>query len=240
VNGLIECIERDAFLMAWYRRERLARLQLEPERISSDARQALEYLHERGLEVTFYELHSIVRLPTVLAVGRASRALGSWPAGGRALSANAATDAARAAQRGIGELLGHYTLHACTDRSQQGRQGVTVDAATPLVDLSLHDVSEDRWQILDSSERRSFAELEGLDDASPAAVLAHLVDAFRALAMPVHVRPLSTLETRVSGLSAVRVVVPGLLRPARSRGEVFFGVPRLEGVDLNPLVHPQI
>jgi ribosomal protein S12 methylthiotransferase accessory factor YcaO len=84
LHGSVELLKRDAFMVAWYRRRRLAQVAL-PAQLPPDIAERLAYLDRHGLGLTFFDLRADLPMPMLLAEVRASRRVGSWPAGGAIL-----------------------------------------------------------------------------------------------------------------------------------------------------------
>jgi ribosomal protein S12 methylthiotransferase accessory factor YcaO len=81
INGTVEAITRDAFLVMWYRQRRLRSVRW-PRDLRSDSRERARYLEAAGLKLDLFDLTSDLPLPLVLLRVTAKCPLRGWPAGG--------------------------------------------------------------------------------------------------------------------------------------------------------------
>lgn len=243
-HALLELIERDAFMLTWYLRLPLPELELGDDALSPASREVLAYLGQRGVAVRFFDMSIDFDVPVVLALARAQRAAGRWPAGGAVLSGCAGTSAAGAVERAVGEVLGQYTALACLEAPGAG---AAADASAgmewlPAFERYLKPSEAGAFEFLGRGRRT----LDRSRDMRAESAFHWLLPQFAARKLEVLVRWLEAPELRASGLSGVKVVVPTLVRPARTRLEVNFGSPRFaamaerHGVPnaINPLEHP--
>jgi ribosomal protein S12 methylthiotransferase accessory factor len=244
-RSLLELIEREALMLTWY-----LRLPLPPIDISHstkpELREVYDFLTERGIELSCFDLRVDFDVPAVLLCGRASRDAGQWLAGGFVLSPSAAGSWDDAIGHALHEVLGHYTAFA-----QVAPDGdSSIDPATGEPHL---------WwaNFATYFKPRQDEPLSFLAAGSPGPVpnteplgvdelLAKLHRDLKARDLPVLIRYLAPDAVSESGLIAVRACVPGLVRMTPSTETVNFGEPRFEQIrarwgaapGLNPLPHP--
>lgn len=230
-RALLELIERDAFVLAWYLQLPLPELVLDRD-LNPEAWDMRSYLARHGIELKFFDLRVDFDVPCVLTVARTSQDHGPWRAGGVILSASAGTSWEQATCHGIHEILGHFSVFGIV--SPEGDK--SIDPATgkvrpwwPMFAAYLEPRSDAPLSFLGGGTSTPFAR----DPSEPVPLadrLENLRRQFLSRALPVFVRRLGRRDVEASGLTAVRACVPGLLRMTQSRETVNFGEPRIEGV----------
>ncbi|QHW31009.1 TOMM precursor leader peptide-binding protein [Paenibacillus rhizovicinus] len=257
--GLLEVVERDSFLLAWYARLPLPRLDY---RSSGD--KELFVMIERlravtGYDVQLYNSTMENGIPSIWAVakGGADQALNLVCAAGAHL------DPIRAATSAVHELA--VTITRIEERLRDRRE----EAEAMFRDSSLVQQMEDHallYGLPQSEERLAFL-LDGHrplrtfeESFGPVAMnddltddLKRLLEVFHSLKLDVLVVDQSTSETLRNGLHCVKVLVPGMLpmtfghRFARIHGlDRLLEVPmklgysdhKLSVEELNPYPHP--
>ena len=240
-RSVLELIERDAFVLAWYLRLPLAELDLSKV-ADSELRELIGYLEEAGVTLRFHDLRVDFPVPTVLAVARAERDLGPWKKGGVILSACAGNSWRDAARHAVREVLGHYTVFGIVspdgDKSVEPESGrarpwwaAFAALLAPRADNPLSFLAQGEPLQVEDCGREN---------------LTLLRTELSRRGLSVFVRKLGRADIAESGLIAVRAIIPGLLRLTPTRESVNFGEPRIERVrqrwnaasDLNPLPHP--
>jgi ribosomal protein S12 methylthiotransferase accessory factor len=243
-HALLECIERDAFLLAWYLQLPLRRLQVGPKALTAHGAAMRSFLEARGIEVTFHDMAVDLPVPTVLASAVARQALGTWPRAGRILSGCSALTWPQAIERTLKEILGQFTALCCTEPpGEQDAQGPE-EAWQPLFTRYLHRDVPEHFRFLGAAGTSKVPDGEV---GAGGEALGDLLGLCRARGYPVFVRPLEGPETACSGLTVVKVVVGGFLRPMRSRLEVPLGLQRVDRIAraqqvsgaIHPHDHPQ-
>jgi thiazole/oxazole-forming peptide maturase SagD family component len=226
-RALGECIERDAYLLAYY-------LQLPLQWIvpndlgDGGGALARRFLQSRGISVAFADLGVDLPVPTVLGVATATRVAGGWPVGGRLFSASSGESEAAAIDRATSEILGQYSALSAAE------------PGTPLHALGVDAVSGEQpewWPMfaryLEPNAPMPFTfapEQPRTPMSGSAPPLEELLAELAERGLRAWARPLEGTEVRQSGLCAVKVYVPGLLRPAATRAELAFVPGRLEAV----------
>ncbi|MDB4986139.1 MAG: hypothetical protein JWN04_1317 [Myxococcaceae bacterium] len=240
-RSLYELIERDAFMLAWYLRLPLRKLELGSV-MDAETRDLLAYLERAGVRLEFRDLRVDFGVPSVLAIAEAQRDFGPWKSGGKILSACAGASFRDAARHALREILGHYTAFALV--SPDGDK--SIDADTGEV--------RPWWPAFSALlEPRDDAPL-GFLGQGPALLVSDadlpakhaLREEFVRRGLSVFVRRLGGPDIAESGLVAIRAIVPGLLRLTPTRASVNFGEPRIGQLrerwgaasELNPMPHP--
>lgn len=216
--GILEVAERDSFLMTWYAKLPLPRL----DPFSGD--QELQLMVARLRAVAGYEVHlwnmtMEYGIPAVWAVAK-SASLGDM---NLLCAAGAHLDPQRAAKSAVHELAG--MLFQLQDVFAEGREETEQMMEDPsLVTHMMHHVllyglpqTEERLQFLLDPHRplRTFQEeFSGKATGSHADLTDDLMDVvqlFRRLKLDVIVIDQTSPETSRSGLFSVKVLIPGML-----------------------------
>ncbi|NOU94484.1 TOMM precursor leader peptide-binding protein [Paenibacillus sp. LMG 31456] len=233
--GILEVVERDSFLMTWYAKLPVPRLDY---RSSGD--QELLVMIDRlravtGYEVMLYNTTMENAIPSIWAVAKSETDQGE-KAVNLVCAAGAHLDPIQAAKGAIHELAGNITMAEERWRERQD------EAEAMFYDSSLVQIMEDHallYSFPQSEERLRFL----LDEQRPlrtfdeefSSVSAHddltddlkqVLEVFRSLQLDVIVIDQSSSETLRNGLHCVKVLIPGML-------PMTFGhmLTRLEGLD---------
>lgn len=241
-RALLELIERDALLLAWYLRLPLREFEFHAGDPST--REMYEHLRAAGIELRCFDLRVDFDLPCLLALARATRDHGPWRAGGHIISATAGTSWTDALRHCLQELIGHYSVF-----------GVISPAGDKHLEPGTGD-ERPQWaafaRYLSPHANQPFSFLGGspaepLPDAQlDCEVLEYLRRELIARQLPAYVRPLGDRDVLSSGIVPLRAFVPGLLRLTASRETVNFGEARITRLrdkwrafePLNPMPHP--
>jgi ribosomal protein S12 methylthiotransferase accessory factor len=258
--GLMEVIERDAFLIAWYAKAELP--EIDPySSTRTDTRAMVDRLALYGYRARFFDTRITFPIPIVTAVAeRIDGGLGALSFG-----AGASLDPESALSSGLCEIAtDSVKLRRMAAQDRERLQPMVADRE--LV-LGLHDhpllyglpEMADRADFLLSrkDEPRSLAETFQDDCIQPGPDLAEdvrrCVDAIAAAGFDVVVVDQSTSEQRELGFSTVKVLVPGLVPIDFGwRRQRALHLPRvrtalrdagrservLQAEDLNPAPHP--
>lgn len=239
-HALLELVERDAFMLAWYLQLPLTELEVDLGDLGADTAEAVRYLEARGISMRFFDLAVDFAVPCVLALAQARATRGRWPAGGRVLSGCGATTSAGAVGRCVSEMLGQFTALCCVpfDEKAEPTEADQEQAWLPILERYLAGEVPEAFGFLRGTVRRRLDQRRDVPDGADA--LEWLLGQLRERSLEVCVRLLDAPDVRTTGLSVVKVVVPGLLRPARSRLEVNLGVPRVAAVAARHGVPPTI
>ncbi|CAM5786730.1 YcaO-like family protein [Cellulomonas persica] len=241
LHGLLEVIERDAFLLAWYARARLVEVQ--PADDGELAAQR-DVLAARGLHLRVLDLTSDFQVPVALAVVTADEeTVRSGQAPALSLASSAAADPLTAIQEAVEACVTKAVMHTTWVRR---RESLPVEQCRPLLEdfdlvqthedhTGLHGLWESRglWEFLEHPAGTiTEAELcarPRLATGDVALALRQLLERTHMLGMDVVVVDQSAPElVDALGLHAVKVLVPGtvpLTFGHRHRRTV--GIPRL-------------
>lgn len=241
LHGLLEVVERDAFLLAWYARARLVEVQLADD---GDLAPQRELLDELGLRLRVLDLTSDFRVPVALAVVTASEAdvrAGRAPA--LSLATGAAANPRTAIREAVARCVTKAVMHATWVRR---RQSLPAERCRPLLDdfdlvhtvrdrAGLYGLWESRhlWQFLEHPvglvTEAALCARPRLPTGDVALALRLLLERTHALGMDAVVVDQSAPElVDALGVHAVKVLVPGtvpLTFGHRQRRTV--GIPRL-------------
>jgi ribosomal protein S12 methylthiotransferase accessory factor len=203
-RGLLEVLERDAFMLAWAHRLPLARLDADS---LDEARPHLEAFG--GVQARCLELRLEHGLPFVLAMFRSERP-GDAAAG---VASAADTERSTAARRALCELaMVHQTLREALAR----HRGPLPDPRQPEKVVEMHDhallyARPDMLPVLEpwwTSPPVALGSPSGAPE-DPAPEPSSLVERLAALDLEVLVVDLTRPEIRELGLRVVKVLVPG-------------------------------
>lgn len=241
LHGLLEVVERDAFLLAWYARARLVEV-----RLADDGEFAAQrdLLAARGLRLRVLDLTSDLGVPVALAVVTADEdAVRAGRAPAMSLASGSAADPRKAIRVAVEECMTNAVMYPKWVRM---RASVSVERCRPMLDdfdlvhtledhTGLHGLWEARplWEFLDHPAGEiSEAELYArptLPTHDVALALRLLLERAHALGLDVVVVDQSSPElVRDLGVHAVKVLVPGTVPMTfghRHRRTV--GIPRL-------------
>ncbi|GAA0390958.1 TOMM precursor leader peptide-binding protein [Paenibacillus motobuensis] len=257
--GMLEVVERDSFLMTWYARLPLPRLD---HRSVQD--QELRWMTDRLEAVAGYDVHlynSTMEhgIPSVWALAKNKKERGL----NLICAAGAHPDPIRAAKSAIHEVAG--MLLTVSDKFEENRQQYERMLLDPYQVIQMEDHSmlyglkqaEERLHFLLNSDRpmQTFAEaFEPRDwNADLTDDLKAMLHVFRQLNLEVIVVDQTTPETRRNGLHCVKVLIPGMLpmtfgqhlirltgldRVLRVPAELSYSLEPLSPEQLNPYPHP--
>jgi len=259
LHGIFEVVERDAFLLAWYARLPLPRLDLATAGDRELELMAARLEAEAGYELCLYDATTENGIPSVWAVARNKR-----PTGANLIcAAGASLDPVRAAKGAVYEVAAftRYLSKLLEARIEEARDMYRdSDQVREMPDHSLVYAlpeAEDRLRFLWDPERpmRSFGEsfCAGAPRLDLTEDLREVLGVFRRLGLDVIVVDQTSAELSGSGLRCVKVLIPGMLPMTfghhlrRTAGlNRLFTVPMrlgytdrpLRPADLNPYPHP--
>jgi ribosomal protein S12 methylthiotransferase accessory factor len=233
-------------MLAWYLRLPLRELDISASP-NGDLREMHAYLTARGIDLRAFDMRVDFDMPAVLVMAKARVDCGQWRAGGHIVSPNVAATWEDAACHGVQEILGHYSAFALV--SPDGDPAVDPASGEtrlwwPNFAAYFKPRADEPFSFLGSGPVQAMP----VDDA-PTSVdvfLEGLKAKLRERHLRAYVRYLAPEAVVQSGLVAVRVCVPGLVRMTASRDTVNFGERRIEQIrsrwgaapGLNPLPHP--
>jgi ribosomal protein S12 methylthiotransferase accessory factor len=250
LTGLLELVERDAFMLTWHNRLSLPLLEW-----SDDAeleRLDRRYFATTGLRYAAVDLSVFLRVPTVLGVVHGAR--GSLGALG--VGAASAPTVATAWRKALAEAFSVQRWVRDQAFEQPERLGGSVAEIGSFDEHTLFYADEERAEraaFLDASrERRATAEIAPLEGDDVLELIEAVARRLAARGMVGYAVDVTSPDVRRGGLHVVRVVVPELCPLDVVEGARFLGgrrmyeaafeaglVPRpLEPADLNPDPHP--
>ncbi|TVY02002.1 TOMM precursor leader peptide-binding protein [Cohnella terricola] len=242
--GVMEVVERDAFLMAWYARHAIPKL--DPYS-SGDAE--LQLMIERLQAVSGYDVHLFNattenRIPSIWAIAKNRTTKGAhlFCAGGAHL------DPVRAAKSAILETAGNivYASEELARNEETHRAMLTdPDLVTRMEDHVLlygNPEAEERLSfLLDRNDPpRSFTEEFGskVFNADLTDDLKDVLNRFRTLQLDVIVIDQTAPEIRGNGLYCVKILIPGMLPMSFGHRMVRLSGLKRAPTELNPFPHP--
>ncbi|MBE9915909.1 TOMM precursor leader peptide-binding protein [Paenibacillus donghaensis] len=257
--GMLEVVERDSFLMTWYARLPLPRLN---HRSVQD--RELRWMTDRLEAVAGYDVHLYKStmehgIPSVWALAKNKKERGV----NLICAAGAHPDPIRAAKSAIHEVAG--MLLTVSEKFEENRQQYERMLLDPYQVVQMEDHSmlyglkqaEERLDFLLNDDRpmQTFAEAFELRgwNADLTDDLKAMLHIFRQLNLEVIVVDQTTPETRRNGLHCVKVLIPGMLpmtfgqhlirltgldRVLRVPVELSYSLEPLSPEQLNPYPHP--
>lgn len=251
-HGILEVVERDAFLLTWYARMPPGRIELD-DSVSPELRARLRALDDAGYDVHLLDIRTEVDVPAVwaLALNRHGRAPGSVSAAG------AHPDPREAIGAAVAELA--ITLEAQEQQGENPRARAMLEDPFQLREMADHAAlyalpeAVDRLAFLREGKTVTLAEMSEraseLRTDDLAEDLRRLIARFTARGMDVIAVDQTPPEQRASGFCTYKTIIPGTIPITfghhRRR---LVGLPRLHtvpaelygrvGGELNPHPHP--
>lgn len=248
LGAILELIERDAFLAAWYHG-----LPGRPIDISSHPDRGIAAIADayrrRGVAIEAYLLPTDHGIPVVaaLAIGKDEKD----PAVVVGLGAGRLADAVRSAVTEVGQVRPAIRMKLREPKTIERRSELVADPSM-VTELEDHDLLYTDWSMLPAFDIwRSSADNPVAIEDEPAAnfSLDRVVAALMAAGSRTHVCDITTPDVRSLGIHVVRAFVEDF-QPIhfgeaefRKRGTRFYDLPRRLGLGpagggLNPLPHP--
>ncbi|MEC0239878.1 TOMM precursor leader peptide-binding protein [Paenibacillus dokdonensis] len=257
--AMLEVVERDSFLMTWYARLPLPRLDLR-----SVQDRELIWMTDRLEAVAGYEVHLYKStmehgIPSVWALAKNKKERGV----NLICAAGAHPDPIRAAKSAIHEVAG--MLLTVSEKFEENRQQYERMLLDPFQVVQMEDHSmlyglkqaEQRLDFLLNDDRPMQTFAEAFEprgwNADLTDDLKAMLHVFRQLNLEVIVVDQTTPETRRNGLHCVKVLIPGMLpmtfgqhlirltgldRVLRVPAELSYSLEPLSPEQLNPYPHP--
>lgn len=251
LSGLLEVVERDAFMATWYGRLSLPRIDVSS---SSELRRFFaDHVDPAGLDVGLVDMSVLVDVPAVLAVVR-NPGSGIAPL---ALGAAASADPATAVRKAVVEAFQTRTW-----AKAEQREGAVIDPATGLdqvhdfddhVRLSLHPATIEAASFLDASPVTvPISALPAVDGDTPGRVVRNVIARLTAQGVRAVACDVTSPDVAEGGLVVAKVFSPQLSpldsgyrtrllgsRRLRERAYEVGVLDRpLDVSDLNPWPHP--
>lgn len=233
VHATVELLERDAFVISWYRRRSLTRLTL-PRRPTAEIRRRLDYLRGHHLDVELFELTLELPLPMVLLRLTARRSRGNWPRGGSLLIPGGGfcpTEALRHALKlgcaqCVSLLVHHHPSKDPLDPAAVRSLARSV-RFWPLMARYLDPANAGAHAFLPGADSARFEHRPSYRATTPSARYRLLERWFRERGHRWLVVRLTGAVADAAGLEVCRVIVPGLFPLAPSRRAMALGSPRM-------------
>lgn len=238
LHGLIELIERDAFLLAWWGRHSSASRPMPTDGLDPLTRHLLDHADSLGYTMRLLDITSDVGLPVVAAVAEA-RQPDPDRRGAFHCAAGANLDPRRAAAAAVVEVVTSLALAPGKEPEPSGRRAAML--ADPFQVRTLEDhvaLHEDpdiapRWAPLLAGTGRSDGRRAKAPDGSGdlRQVLERVVQACTAVGARPLVVDISTPAVRAAGLRAAKVLAPGLVPMSFGHAVArTHGLPRLDAL----------
>jgi ribosomal protein S12 methylthiotransferase accessory factor len=250
LTGLLEVVERDAFMLAWHNRLSLPLLDWAND--DYIVRLDRRYFAPSGLRYSAVDLSVFLDVPTVLGVVRGPPGcLGALGVG--AASAPRLADAWRKALAEAFSVRRWVADRALEEPEHLGRPAGTIQTFDDHTLYYADEARARRASFLDASvERRAVAEVEPLEGDDVLELIEALCARLVARGAEAYAVDVTSPDVAAAGLSVVHVLVPTLCQLDVVDGARFLGgrrlyeaafeaglVPRrLEPRDLNPDPHP--
>ncbi|MGH4024836.1 MAG: TOMM precursor leader peptide-binding protein [Pseudonocardiaceae bacterium] len=258
--GLLEAVERDAFLMTWYGRMPLSRIDLAGAPDRAIPLQAAAITAETGYQVLVFDSTAEHGIPSVWAMAVRPGGAGATPRPKTVCAAGAQPTLERAimsALSELGPLLADFVGRFPGEQARAEQMVRDPSLVTTMHDHSTlygADAAFDRLGFLVNSPARR--ELDGRAEFRGADLrddLTELLARIEAAGMDVVVVDQTTPEHRAGGFCCVKVLMPGAVPMTFGyRNRRIHGLPRLLSVphrlgyaqrplsaaDLNPHPHP--
>lgn len=251
LTGLLEAVERDAFMITW--KARLSWPQLVWPRESAPHRFERAYVRPTGLAVAAIDLSPVWEIPCVLGVAR-SRVPGEAPIG---VGAGAALDVDRAIEKAIDEAVRVRSwARAIRAMVRPGEPAPSPDEVVSFEDhIRYHAFEENAaaTMFLDASgARRPSADVAPVPGTTTAERIAAVCRRLAAHGASAYAVDVTAPDVRDAGLRVARVIAPELCRldvehATRHLGgrrqyvepiRLGFRTAALDESDLNPDPHP--
>jgi len=209
LSGLLELLERDAFMLTWK-----ARLSWPRVAWPSGSRLAAferEFVAPTGLSVAALDLSAVWSVPTVLGVARSS-VPGEAPLG---VGAAAATSIESAATKAIDEAIRVRSWASALRALDPGGESLPPPEEIRTFEQHIQFYAYERHlaatRFLDASpERRAADGVEPLEGGTPSAQVRTLCERLSERGLTAYVADAAPPDVRTAGLCVARVVVPEL------------------------------
>ncbi|MBI1947879.1 MAG: TOMM precursor leader peptide-binding protein [Deltaproteobacteria bacterium] len=241
LNSLREHVERDALMIAWYKRIPLPHVEM-PEKVGDPyCDDLLSFLRGAGVELTVLDMRLDFPIPTFLILGRLKETVGCFYAGGTVGCATADLDPLAALGRGLGEMRIHYETLALTPHPQKEWTQFPYNPTDPTMGWRgwwpnymayLNPALLPCFRFLDESPYRlRFSDIKGFEQGSPVQSRDMLIAMYDKCGLEPYVWDLvEDPVVKESGFRVLKVEVPGMVPLVPGRQSRRLHVPRLEAV----------
>ena len=233
LHATVELLERDAFMISWYRRRRLSELAL-PVRPSRLAEGYLSYLQQRGASVRVFDLRLDVPVPMLLARVTAGRQCNNWPRGGSMLFAAGGFSACRALERVLALACGQWINFAVVEELDHDplnpKARKKMERRMPgwaLTTRHLDPARAGELAFLDQGQAVPFESLDGgASEPPPHKQFTQMRTWLAAAGLSWYAVRLTDAAAEQAGFEVAKVVMPELVRLTNRRRDLDFQMER--------------
>ncbi|KYF81594.1 hypothetical protein BE20_23595 [Sorangium cellulosum] len=233
VHATLELLGRDAYMISWYRRRALRRLEW-PKAPSNIARERARYLRSRGIGIEIFDMTLDAPVTALLVRVTAKRARGNWPEGGALLVAGVGFDAMAALEHALGLACGQFISFALQPSPAKDpldpaavRRTARMVPFWRLIVRYFNPRHSDAHAFLGQGKAR-FEEVGHRAPGTISEKMEVLRRFFEEQSLSWLVTRLTDEPAKEAGFEVVKVVVPGLVSLAPSRADVPFALPRMQ------------
>jgi hypothetical protein len=230
LHATVELLKRDAYVIAWYRKRRLAAIEW-PRELPPDLDERASYLRRHGLELRLYDLRADLPLPMLLLHVRSTRHNGHFPAGGSLLVPAGGFTAQEALQHALKLTCSRFAGLAYDDSPD--RDPLNPDAVAALgrvlpfwpgLARYLDPQNAAAFDFLPGGPRIELGALDAGEIVSPFQALRTWLQRAELTWLAVSLNTSASLE---AGLRVLKVLVPEALRLSLRDQEMDRAHPRL-------------
>jgi thiazole/oxazole-forming peptide maturase SagD family component len=232
IHATLELIQRDAFMISWYRKRALSCISW-PTSPTQLAAARAKYLTRRGMTLELFDLRLAFPCPTVLLRITAKKTVGNWPRGGSLLIPSAGFGAHQALEHALGIACAQFIVlgvHPSPEKDPLDPRRVrSLARRVPYWPLLARYLNP-RFASAHSFLGGDTLEFESLPDYTPEdskEALKLLVRWFRKQRLSLHAVRLTDSVAHRLGLEVVKVVVPGFVSLVPRRADVNWKSPRM-------------
>lgn len=221
LNGMRELVERDAHMVAWYKKIPLPHVDVGERTGDAYSDDLLRFLRDVGVELKVLDLRVDFPIPTYLMIGRLKESRGSWDAGGAVFVAVADLDPIAALSRGLCETALHYETLCLTPNERKEWRNNPYDPHDPAQGwftwwptymhyLNPSNVAAASF-LWEHDQRVALGDIANTATASPGSDVDVFVRLFAERGLQPWAFDLVGDEIRDLGFRVAKVVVPGLI-----------------------------
>jgi ribosomal protein S12 methylthiotransferase accessory factor len=239
-NGLRELVERDAHMVAWYKKIPLPHVDVGERTGDAYADDLLQFLRSVGVDLKILDVRVDFPVPTYLMVGRLKESKGSWDAGGAVFVAVADLDPIAALSRGLCETALHYETLCLTPNERKEWRNNPYDPHDPAQGWFtwwptymhyLNPANVAAASFLWNHDRRvALHDIQSAASSSPGADVDVYVRMLAERGLEAWAFDLVGDELRDLGFRVAKVVVPGLVDLTPGMQSVRLRAPRLDQI----------
>jgi thiazole/oxazole-forming peptide maturase SagD family component len=235
VHATREIVQRDAFMVTWYRRRAAPRIAMPADdALTDEARGLLAYVRRVRLKIELFDISTDTPLPILMLRATATRAIGVWPRGGALILATSGFTPMAALERALGLACAQLIplgIHPHPLKDPLNPAAVRIMQRRTqfwrLMARYLDPARADAHAFLGAGGERPLASMPRFAADTPRGQLALLRRWFRRLDRAWYAVRLTGALASWCGFEVVKVVIPGLVNIAPSRADVDLRGPRL-------------